>query len=514
MFSMLPFNRKTNFVAIVYFLFCAGILSCESPKNQVEQPKSEEEQLAYFLSLADSIRQMAKVPGVGIALVKKNKVVYTGGLGFSNLSQKTPVNENTLFSIGSNTKAFTGALAAILVAENQMDWNAPLKSYIPEFTLQEPYVTKHATLRDALNHLTGLGRHDSIWLYKEFPRDRILEKIKNLDFASSFRSSFGYNNLMYTVAGIAMERATNDRWENLIQSRLLTPLNMSNSFTTQEQFEAAPNRAIGYKEDGETPDRVVYLNHIAPAGSISSTPNDISHWIAMLVNEGEFQGKRVLSKKQYGLLMRPQENIGLRPPNQFWYYNAGIGGYMEAGKRNVGHNGSIDGQDSSMMLLPDDGFAVFLISNKNSNYNPLIAGYAKNIFVQNNYKRDFAAEKALKDEANFVLFAKKLQNGSIAAAKALYHTLDSKNLEGPMNILGYQLMGNGELEKARFVFEQNIQDHVDSSNAFDSMGEFFFTIKAYDSALINYQKSFDLDTKNTNAKMMIEKIKEKIKALE
>ena len=281
---------------------------------------------------------------------------------------------------------------------------------------------------------------------------------------------------------------------------------MSDSQPTQEQFEASPKRAIGYKEDGKTPDRVVYLNHIAPAGSISSTPNDISHWISMLVNEGEYQGKKVLSKEQYDLLMLPQENIGLRPPNQFWYYHAGIGGYIEAGKRNVGHNGSIDGQDSSMLLLPDDGFAVFLISNKNSGYNPLIAHYAKNIFVQNNYERDFAAEKALKDVADFALFSEKLQTGSVKEARVLYRSLDSGNLEGSMNVLGYQLMRNGELEKAKFIFEQNIKDHKNSSNAFDSMGEYFFILKAYDSAIINYQKSYELDNGNTNAKMMIKKI--------
>lgn len=497
--------RKVWFPLGAILLFAISILSCTN-SNGTAPRKTEQEKLIYFLALADSLRQKANIPGVGIAIISNGETLYTGGLGLQNIEQQIPVDENTLFSIGSNTKAFTGVLAAKLVEKGKMNWHIPLRDYIPELELKEDYITQHVNLIDALNHMTGLGRHDDIWKYKEFPRDEILIKVKTLDFAGSFRSSFGYNNIMYTIAGIAMERASGSSYERLIQEHLFSPLGMVNSYVTQEDFENAPTRAIGYKEDGVTPETVVYLNHIAPAGSISSTPKDISKWIAMLINAGKLDNKKILNKNEYKFMMTAHDDIGFREPNQYWFYNAGIGGYLQDGKRNLGHSGSIDGQNSFMLLRPDDGFGIFLMTNKLSDYKDVMARYAQNIFVDDNYVRNKKAEEKLKELVVFAQFKDQLIKNNIEEAKTTYKTMNPENLESAMNQLGYQLLHHEDFEKAKFVFEQNTLDHPKSANVFDSFGEFYFEIGDFEKALENYEKSVELNEGNANAIMMIKKI--------
>ncbi|MEL6254125.1 MAG: serine hydrolase [Bacteroidota bacterium] len=470
--------------------------------------KTPQEKLNYFIKLADSLRIVGKVPGVGIAIVFNQEILYTGGLGFREVENQIPVEKHTLFSIGSNTKAFTGILAAKLVDQELMDWDEPLKTYIPEFELKEEYITRTVNMADALRHGTGLGRYDEIWKYKTFSRKDLLSQLKDLDFTDSYRTSYGYNNLMYTVVGVAQERVTGKSWEDLVKDEILRPLKMNNSYATFNEFMSSDQRAIGYKGDGKTKEISVDVTSVAPTGAISSTPEDMGNWLRMLLNEGSFAGNKFLSKAAFDYVMMPGDNVGFRAPDEFWYYNAGIGGYYKQGKRTLGHNGSIDGMNSRMALKPDEGFGIFIMTNQISSYKELITDYAEKIFLENDYSRNPDAELGLKLNADFADFTLSLENEGIAAARKIYASMDPKYLEGGMNSLGYQLMNKGDMEKAFYVLKQNTESHPSSSNAFDSLGEYYFILKKFDQALSHYQTSLKLDKKNKNAEMMIRKIKE------
>lgn len=473
-----------------------------------QNAKSPQEKLDYFLQLADSLRISGKVPGVGIAIVYNKEILYTGGLGFRDVANQIPVDKQTLFSIGSNTKGFTGVMAAKLVDEGLMDWNEPLKTYIPEFELKEEYVSRHVNMADALRHGTGLGRYDEIWKYKSLSREELLSQLKELDFADRFRTSYGYNNLMYTVVGVAQERATGKSWETLMLEEILRPLKMDNSYASFEEFMNSDQRALGYKADGKTKEISVDVTSVAPTGAISSTPEDIANWLTMLLNEGAFGGKEFLSKAAYDYVMMPGDNVGFRAPDEFWYYNAGIGGYYKQGKRTLGHNGAIDGMNSRMALKPDDGFGIFIMTNQISSYKELLTEYAEKIFLENDFSRNPDAELGLRLNAEFADFAMTLDNEGISAAKEIYASMNPLYLEGGMNTLGYQLMNEGKMEKAFYVLKQNTESHPESANAFDSLGEYYFKVKNYRAALSHYQKSLELDKENKNAEMMIRKIKE------
>ncbi|MEM6799778.1 MAG: serine hydrolase [Bacteroidota bacterium] len=469
---------------------------------------STEEKLSYFLKLADSIRVAAKLPGVGIAIVYDQEIIHTGGLGYRNLERKLPVDANTLFSIGSNTKGFTGVLAAQLVDQGLMDWYEPLISYLPELKLKDAHITENVNMADALRHGTGLGSHDEVWKFKSLSREELLAQMHDLDFVGRFRTSYIYNNLMYTVVGMAQEKASGKSWESLIETEILEPLEMSDSYTHFEEFMASDQRAIGYREDGLTEEISVDITSVAPAGAISSTPKDIAKWLLMLLNEGKHKGKEFMSKAAHDYVMMPGQNVGFRAPNEFWYYNAGIGGYYKEGKRSLGHNGGIEGQNSRMVLKPDEGFGIFIMTNQISGYKELMTEYAEKIFLQNDYRRNPLAEQALQNNQSFAHFQIILDLEGVDAARDFYMGMNKEGLEASMNALAYVFMGNGEMEKAAFLFEQNILTYPNSANAFDSYGEYFFVLKNYEDALTNYEKSLELDPKNTNADMMIQKIKD------
>ena len=304
-------------------LFPTVGFSQNSTQNNIDSNK-----LDYFISLADSLRVRLGVPGVGLAIADSNKIIYKGGLGYSNINPKAPTTKNTLFSIGSNTKAFTGVLIAKLVAQRKMNWNDALKKYIPELDLKEDYIENKATIADALSHATGLENDDTLWKYKNISRDELLASLKNLDFVGDFRTSYVYNNLMFTTVGIAAERATGKSWESLITSEIFSPMGMKNSYTAFNEFVNNKNKSIGYKADGLTPELPVNMTSVAPAGAISSTPEDMSKWLLMLTNDGKHNNTSFLTSESYNFIMSPHTRLSIRNTDELWYYYAGLGGFF------------------------------------------------------------------------------------------------------------------------------------------------------------------------------------------
>lgn len=356
--------------------------------------KTTEEKLRYFLTLADSIREKSHTPGVGLAIVHQNKVIYTGGLGLRNRAKKIAVDEKTLFAIGSNTKAFTGVIAAKLVEEGKLKWKDPIIKHLPEFKLAEDYVSRNVTIEDALTHMTGLGRHDTLWNGKDISREEILEQLQYLSFHGSLRSEWQYNNLMYLVVGMALENIAGKSWGQLIQEEIFDPLGMNNSYTDYQGFMNCSQKSIGYRRDGFSPIAHKNTDNIGPAGSISSTPQDVAKWLELFVNKGKYQGKSFLRPETYEYLTGPK-TMGYTDPCTIQYYAIGWGGWNREGKKDLGHGGAIDGQEAFVGIMPEDGFGVFIMTNHNTDLKYLLGRYATNIFVKDEYTRDFSEEAKL-----------------------------------------------------------------------------------------------------------------------
>lgn len=461
--------------------------------------------LSRFLTLAEELRVLLNVPGAGIGIVENNEVIYAGGVGFRNIKEEKPVTADTLFAIGSNTKAFTGLLVSKLVSEKKLDWDKPISNFIPDFKLSDPYVTKHMTLADACSHMTGIARRDELWKGRPLNRQQIFEQVAELPFNFSLRKQFSYNNHMYVVVGKAIEHASGDTWENNVRGKIFEPLNMSQSFTTYDDFVKHDERSTGYEANGQTTIPHLNIDNVAPAGAISSTPRDYAKWLKLWVNKGTLDGEFFISRDQYDNLATPR-SATMIAPNEFKSYWAGWSERIYRGEVQLIHSGGIDGQNAYIFVRPSKGFGIFVMTNQISDYKGLLAKYAEQIFVDDSFERDKSEEERLRNASALGVFQASLLTEGIEAALKIYEDIPTKNFENAMNDLGYGLIASNELDKAKFVFELNCRDNPRSSNVWDSLGECFFLMKEYEASIENYRKSVELDDANDHAKQTILKL--------
>ncbi|MEM8898417.1 MAG: serine hydrolase domain-containing protein [Bacteroidota bacterium] len=350
-----------------------------------------QEKLSRFLEIADSLKVLSNTPGAGFAIVYDAKPLFQGGIGFRDVENQLPVTENTLFAIGSCSKAFTGVLAARLVDEDKISWERPIKEYLPSFKLTDSYASQHTNLIDCFTHRVGVSRNDKIWLSNPtLSRKELLEKVALEKFDFSFRERASYNNVMVLAAGVVEEVQGGKRWEELIHSEVFQPLEMHNSTATYEEFMKYQEKSIGYKPNGKKHIAHRNIDVVAPAGGIGSTPKDLTNWLLMFVNEGKHQGDSFLSNHQYTFITSPHAINDYEFPS-FW----GIGWaivYVN-GQKILNHDGGIDGQNAFALIFPDQGFGIFIMTNHRSMYKNLMAEYAENIFLKNQFQRDYEKEK-------------------------------------------------------------------------------------------------------------------------
>lgn len=509
---------------IILFLLMPAFLSFSIVENESkEQPNKrnpssiipESEKLQTFLSITDTLMKKTNTPGMGLAIVYENETIYTGGKGFRNVEKKLPVTENTLFAIGSCTKLFTGFLAAKLVEADKLDWNNRIIQHLPDFQLSSQYVTDNVTVQDAFTHVTGLGRHDGLWKGKPLSRNGIYNELKHLSFSGSLRERWEYNNLMYLVMGLLTERIAEKSWEEQIQQEIFKPLKMKESYTKYDEFMAHEEKSVGYNVLGRQPMAHENVDNIGPAGSITSTPRDIAKWLKMLVNQGQYEGKSMISTAQYDYLTTPK-SMSLKDACTVKYYSVGLGGTMENGKRKLGHSGGIDGQSCVMSIQPDDGFGVFILMNYHSDVKYLLDQYAKEIFLESKLTRDFAKEAELETGIRAGLFyadlvdnfKKNEESVAYENCEVIAQKYPELPLEEVMNAIGYnEFLVIRNYKKALSVFKYNVEKFPNSANAYDSYGEALAKAGETEKAIKMYEKSLELNPKNEGGKAALKRLK-------
>lgn len=308
-------------------------------------------------------RQELHIPGMAIAIVKDDKVVLSRGFGLRDLENKKPVTDDTLFAIGSTSKAFTAALIGMLVDDGKMSWDDKVSSHIPYFKLKDGTANENATIRDLLCHRVGLTRMGMLWAGNNVDRERILRQVAHAEPLSTFRASFNYNNVMYLAAGVASAKAAGAKdWDALLKTRILDPLNMHRSHTDATRFPADPNASQGYYWDDDKREHVNppmrNLHGIAPAGAINSNVRDMAQWLRLQLAGGEYKGKRLISRESLEEMRTPQVTM-----SEALTYGLGWMLHKWKGHRVVQHNGSIDGFGAALGLLPDDNIGFVLLTN-------------------------------------------------------------------------------------------------------------------------------------------------------
>jgi CubicO group peptidase (beta-lactamase class C family) len=239
-----------------------------------------------------------EVPGCAIAAVKDGTVVLAGGWGRRDVAGDLPVTAGTLFAIGSTTKAFTVATAGALVEDGLLDWDRPLRDYLPGLRLHDPVVTDRLTLVDLLSHRSGLPRHDLAWLgHPDLPRAELVRRLRFLPLSKDLRQSFQYCNLGYLVAGHAVEVLSAIPWEDYVRSRLLAPLGMDRSNLSVDDMTADPDHSGAYERRQGAVVRVPArtAKAMAPAGAINSCAADMARWLLAQLGGGQVDGMAVMS---------------------------------------------------------------------------------------------------------------------------------------------------------------------------------------------------------------------------
>ncbi len=321
-----------------------------------------------------------KVPGLAIAIVRKDTVLLAEGFGYRDLEKKLPVTPSTLFAIGSSTKAFTTLLLGTLVDEEKISWTTPVVEYMPGFHLKDPYATSHMTPRDLVTHVSGLPRHDAMWYGSGLTRRQIFDRLQYLEPTAELRTKWQYQNLMYMTAGMLAEQVTGQSWEDLVRLRIFEPLGMRSSNLSVTDMRAAAEASLGYGED-TTEKLLPYRNidQIGPAGSINSTILDMARWARFHLGDGTFEGKRIVDQATLDQLHTGQVVIdGGKPTKDRIFRLYAMGWMVEAfkGHRLLQHGGNIDGFTAMVSFLPEDDLGVVVLSNQNGTPLPATLMYS------------------------------------------------------------------------------------------------------------------------------------------
>ncbi|MEO0288133.1 MAG: serine hydrolase [candidate division WOR-3 bacterium] len=323
----------------------------------------------------DSMLKVHNGVGLSIGIVYKDSLVYAKGYGYSDYENKKRVTENTLFAIGSCTKSFTATAISILVQDGKIDFDKPLKDYLPDFQLYDDVSEKIATPLDILTHRIGLPRHDLMWYGSNFSREDIYKRLKYLKPNCSIRTKFQYQNHMYLVAGYLVERVSGESWENFVHERILKPLKMDRTNFSTEVMKKENDFAYPYYSDGKKIVKMSFREFMAmgPAGTINSNAIDMSKWLIFILNKGK--GKDILSSDYIDNMITPKMIVTEKsnyPERSFRTY--GLGWFIEyyRGKYHIFHGGNIDGFSAHMGIFPDDSFGVVVLSNTNNSSIPFL----------------------------------------------------------------------------------------------------------------------------------------------
>ena len=351
------------------------------------------------------------VPGFAVAIVKDDVVVFAKGYGVRELNKPDQVDKDTLFAIASNTKAFTAAALAILVDEGKLKWDDKVTKFLPWFQLFDPWVTNEFTIRDLLCHRSGLETFsgDLLWYESSYSRDEIIRRARYLKPATSFRSRFGYQNIMFLTAGEIIPVVTGKSWDDFLRERFFTPLGMTRTTTVYKQLLATPNIATPHNELNGTLRVIRYgnVNNVAAAGAINSSVADVAQWIRLQLGRGTFGGKKIFSADRSREMWTPNTIIGgvseqaekFNPTTHFNLYGLGWGLSDYQGRKVVSHGGGLDGMTSRVAMMPEENLGLVVLTNSESPLSTIISNKIFDIFL-GVAKRDWSADFLARQKQN------------------------------------------------------------------------------------------------------------------
>ncbi|MBL7816469.1 MAG: serine hydrolase [Saprospiraceae bacterium] len=328
-------------------------------------------------TLVEKVLKIFDVPGIAVGIIKDDKLIHAKGYGVRSLLNKKPVDENTLFGVASNSKAFTAAALAILIDEGKLTWDSKVTDFIPNFKLYNPYVTEEFTVRDLLTHRSGMGLGaGDLMMFPDsnnFTRQDIIHNLRYLKPVSSFRTKYDYDNNLYIVAGEVIAKASGMSWEDFIEKRIMQPLGMTKSAASIVRLKDRSNiiNAHAPVEGKVEAIRMDWSETANAAGGIYSNVTDLSKWLIMQMNGGKYGenlSKRLFSEDMHEEMWSPQTIINVRGKNPYntHFASYGLGWFLSdvKGYKQCTHTGGLAGIVTQITLIPELKLGIIVLTNQ------------------------------------------------------------------------------------------------------------------------------------------------------
>jgi len=428
---------------IVALLFVSSSLFAQNGRNEILNSLDS----YYAKALIDW-----EVPGMAIAIVKDDSIIFAQGYGVREIGKPEKVDMNSLFAIASNTKAFTSAALAILVDEGKLKWDDKVIKYLPWFQLYDPYVSYNMTIRDLLSHRSGLATFsgDLLWYSTTYSREEVIKRARFLKPVYGFREHYGYSNIMFLTAGEIVRVVSGKPWEDFVAEKILKPLGMNRTITSISALKGLDDIAMCHTDFDGKVISIPYQNwdNIAPAGAIISSVADLSKWIKLQLNRGKNGLSQIFTMDRSRDMWAPNtlQNVSsysekLFPSTHFKAYAMGWGVNDYLGRKIVSHSGGYDGMISYTCLVPEEKLGFVILTNKNSSlYNPLV--YKTLDMFLGGGDTDWSAMMLSNKKISTEMETKKKLEEEQNRVKNSHPTLELKAYEG---IYGGELYGNAKV---------------------------------------------------------------------
>jgi CubicO group peptidase (beta-lactamase class C family) len=326
-------------------------------------------------SLVERSMKAFDVPGIAVGIIKDGRLIHAKGYGVRSLNTRQPMDENTLFGIASNSKAFTAASLGILVDEGKIKWDDKVRDYIPEFKLYNPYVSEEFTIRDLLTHRSGMGLGAGDLMFfpdsSDFTLKEVIYNLRFLKQTSGFRTKYDYDNNLYIVAGEVVARASGSSYDEFVTDRILRPLGMDKTATSFDRLTDPSNVIEGHAAvNGKVQviaRSTVKLGH--SAGGVNSSITDLAKWVQVLLDGGKYGvGKRLYSDRVARDLWTPQTIIPVNNPGVYnTHFSAyGLGFFLSdvKGYKQVTHTGGLEGMVTQITMIPELNLGIIVLTNQ------------------------------------------------------------------------------------------------------------------------------------------------------
>jgi CubicO group peptidase (beta-lactamase class C family) len=374
------------------------------------------------------VLESTKAPGFAVAIVEGDKIIYAKGFGYSDYENKVPADANTLFAIGSSTKAFTSALLGLHRKDDKLSFNDKPGKHIAELEFYNDEMNNQIIIKDLMRHSTGLPRHDASWYF--FPshsKDSLVSRMKHHEPFTGVRQQWYYNNFGFLLQGVITERITGKTWEENIEEEFFKPLGMNRSNTMIKGMKSSSNAAFGYKLDADRNiEKTDYydISGMSPAGSINSSVNDMSQWLITWINKGKYKDEQIIPEDYIKEAMSSQMVVAGGTPSKelpdVHFANYGYGWFLHSYKGHyiAEHGGNIDGFSANVSFYPSDSLGIVVLANQNGSAVPKLI-------------RNIAADHMLK--VTKTEWAKKHKEDLEKALKAQEEAEEDKELSNVKN---------------------------------------------------------------------------------